>query len=125
MAFGRINYVIFCIAAFASFLEQNARAETGKIITGYYDGELLEKRCLAKMGQDDHLLCEGYIAGGIDMIMELDRRLGAHTICPPRSLNLMNTNEFVAGWITLDPERRKLMAAANLIEALKQAFPCR
>jgi hypothetical protein len=91
----------------------------------FLSGDTLFERCTRgdETGDD---FCIGYVAGSVDMLISLQRQgpPGAKQACMPQGVTLGQVRDVVIKYLSDEPQFRKLDAAALVITALEQAFPC-
>ncbi len=127
-----VKTVCFCAMIFLAALFSFKPAPAGA------DGNMLLKACTAGLKvvnkeqnlSSKELVDSAYCAGLIQGITDLDRinksSLGTSFFCPPENtINKAEATRIVVNYLRAHPEKRKQPESTLIIEALKEAFPCR
>jgi hypothetical protein len=83
----------------------------------FVTGNLLYDQCTAS-SETTRALCLSYVGGATDAF-DIDG-----TVCVPRGVTVPQVKDVIVNYLTAHPEHRHLPAAALIVTALGQAFPC-
>ena len=113
-------------ALVAAVMSVSTVSDAADRVAVHVNGNSLYAWCLSA-SQSQRGLCDGYILGIADAMME-ESKIGGFTACIPvavRTRSWARILNVVKQFLASHPEQRHLLSATNLVaSALAEAFPC-
>lgn len=113
------------LLVFLVLVAGQAQAESLKTGPSLMTGYRILNLCNASQGDADRTHCYGYIQGASDVAGVMSSQWGLKLFCPQVGVNTGQLRLVVKNYLEEHPERLHFGAGSLVLDAFRQAFPCK
>lgn len=99
-------------------------AGSANAVNSFLSGNQLYTSCSSQNNVYYQAECLNYIIGAYDAIESVTDVINAHPFCSPIEATKGQIRDIVILWLQKHPEQRHFTASSDILQALREAFPC-